>query len=246
MTTYYISGPMRGKPGYNQAQFREVAKELEIWAPAGSKIINPADNFGGRVDLEPGEYMALDLKQVLEADTIVQLPDWQSSEGAIREAQLGVWADKSFVQASYRPDKNRWLFTDVDAPEFSESPRGDVLDEAKQLITGDRNNAYGPPTQDFQRTADMASAFGFQVNGQPLASHHVAIFMVLLKMSRLAWTPTKRDSWVDTAGYAGCGYECAVTEEAERLGSAATIPHHNVSEEAISLAYADMRGDCGE
>jgi hypothetical protein len=35
---------------------------------------------------------------------------------------------------------------------------------------------------------------------------------MLLKTSRLAWTPTKRDSWVDDAGYAGCGYECALEE----------------------------------
>lgn len=96
-----------------------------------------------------------------------------------------------------------------------QSIRGDVLDEAKTLITGDRNNQYGPPTQDFDRTAAMASAFGFQVDGKPLQGHHVAIFMMLLKTSRLAWTPDKRDSWVDAAGYAGCGAECAVAETAE-------------------------------
>jgi hypothetical protein len=91
--------------------------------------------------------------------------------------------------------------------------RGEVLDEAKGLIEGDRNNSYGPPTRDFQRTAAMATAFGFQVDGLDLQAHHVAIFMALLKLSRLNWTPDKRDSWVDIAGYAGCGYEC-VTEEA--------------------------------
>jgi Domain of unknown function (DUF6378) len=90
------------------------------------------------------------------------------------------------------------------------SPRASALDEARALVTGDRNNTYGPPTQDFDRTAAMASGFGFRVNGEPLKGHHVAIFMILLKMSRLMWTPGKRDSWVDTAGYAACGYECAV------------------------------------
>lgn len=93
------------------------------------------------------------------------------------------------------------------------SPRAGILDEATTLITGDRNNVYGPPTQDFDRTAGMMNAFGFSVNGKPLEGHHVAIFMILLKTSRLAWTPDKRDSWVDAAGYAGCGYECAVTEQ---------------------------------
>src|ERR1039458_9561847 len=101
-----------------------------------------------------------------------------------------------------------WYFTDADMTNRDVSPRQSVLEEATQLITGDRNNAYGPPTQDFMRTAGMASAFGFQVNGEPLKSHHVAVFMNLLKMSRLAWMPTKRDSWGDTAGYSGCGGRC--------------------------------------
>jgi hypothetical protein len=31
-------------------------------------------------------------------------------------------------------------------------------------------------------------------------------------VSRLMHSRQKRDSWVDLAGYAGCGYECAVEE----------------------------------
>jgi hypothetical protein len=101
----------------------------------------------------------------------------------------------------------------------AESPRASVLSEAKGLITGDRNNVYGPPTADFSRTAGMANSFGFGVTADggktyaPLKGHHVAIFMMLLKISRLAWTPGKRDSWVDAVGYSGCGYECIVEEE---------------------------------
>lgn len=101
-----------------------------------------------------------------------------------------------------------------------ESARASVLAEATSLITGDRNNTYGPPTQDFRRTAGMASGFGFRfvshdgADPVPLSAHHVAIFLILLKMSRLAWTPQKRDSWVDTAGYAGCGAECAFEDPA--------------------------------
>ena len=39
--------------------------------------------------------------------------------------------------------------------------------------------------------------------------HDIAIMIIQVKTSRLMWTPAKRDSWVDIAGYAGCGYECA-------------------------------------
>jgi hypothetical protein len=33
--------------------------------------------------------------------------------------------------------------------------RSQILADAEQLINGDRNNAYGPPSQDFERTAIM-------------------------------------------------------------------------------------------
>lgn len=209
--TRYISGPMRGIPDYNYPQFCDVEQFLCDEFPE-HRVINPARNFDGDQSLPVVTYMEKDFQQVMEADEIVLLPGWEKSEGARREVELAKWLDKDFALAVQHFDV--WIYRPLDHPPALDdpSPRGSVLDEAKQLITGDRNNAYGPPTQDFQRTAAMASAFGFQVNGEPLSAHHVAIFMVLLKMSRLAWTPTKRDSWVDTAGYAGCGYECAVNE----------------------------------
>ena len=94
----------------------------------------------------------------------------------------------------------------------SVSPREALLKDSIAAICGDRNNAYGPPTQDFQRTADLANAWGFRVGDEPLKSHHVAVFMELLKLSRIRWSPEKEDHWLDTAGYAGCGWECVVEE----------------------------------
>lgn len=93
-----------------------------------------------------------------------------------------------------------------------ESHRTSMLREAESLVTGDRNNQYGPPHQDFQRTADILSALGFRFEDghggvRALKAHDVALTLAAVKMSRLAWTPGKRDSWVDLAGYAACGYE---------------------------------------
>jgi hypothetical protein len=48
-----------------------------------------------------------------------------------------------------------------------------------------------------------------------LDSWDVAIFIDLVKTSRLAWSPDKADSWVDKAGYAACGYDCAVSGSGE-------------------------------
>jgi hypothetical protein len=95
------------------------------------------------------------------------------------------------------------------------SPRGDALDEAKGLITGDRNNSYGPPTQDFARAAGVLNALGYRAHeGRQLLPHDIALMVMAVKQSRLVWTPAKRDSWVDIAGYAACGLECAMEEEA--------------------------------
>jgi 5'(3')-deoxyribonucleotidase len=88
-------------------------------------------------------------------------------------------------------------------------PRAELLDEAKNLIVGDRNVQYGPPTKDFERTAALWSAY----KGVEFSAHDVAVMMILLKTSRLAWSPEKRDHWADIAGYAGCGYETTITLE---------------------------------
>ena len=91
------------------------------------------------------------------------------------------------------------------------SPREEMLDETKHLITGDRNNQYGPPTQDFRRTSEALSAMGYcRPGGKPLQPHDIAIIVAMIKISRLMWSPEKRDHWVDLAGYAACGYECTV------------------------------------
>jgi hypothetical protein len=91
--------------------------------------------------------------------------------------------------------------------------RQQMLREAETLVNGDRNNAYGPPDQDFQRTADLWTIY---LNGRRIIeAHDVAIMMSLLKISRLSWDPTKRDSWVDLAGYAACGYDIITNNKQE-------------------------------
>lgn len=100
----------------------------------------------------------------------------------------------------------------VDEPASEpESPRAYVLDTAKSLVLGDRNNTYGPPTQDFQRTAGVLSSLGYRKgDGQPLEAHDISVILAAVKLSRLMWSPDKADSWIDLAGYAACGHECVV------------------------------------
>lgn len=119
---------------------------------------------------------------------------------------------------AYILNKNSWPTEEEMTVNWTDvSERSLLLKEAEQIVTQDRNNQYGPPTQDFRRTAEMATALGFAVIGPndevlDIAPHHVAVFIDLVKSSRIMWDPTNRDSWLDKAGYAACGYECVVEE----------------------------------
>lgn len=86
------------------------------------------------------------------------------------------------------------------------NPRSFVLRTAEQLVNGPRNDDYGPPSEDFARTARLWAGYLGVVE---LTSVDVACMMVLLKVSRLRATPTHLDSWIDAAGYAACGWDCA-------------------------------------
>lgn len=111
------------------------------------------------------------------------------------------------------PWTDEWEYGEPSDPS-EDSARAVLLDEAKSLVLGDRNNSYGPPTQDFARSAAMMSALGYTGPDQrELKAHDVALLITCVKMSRLTWQSDKRDSWVDIAGYAACGWECVESED---------------------------------
>jgi hypothetical protein len=97
----------------------------------------------------------------------------------------------------------------IEALKAAEAQAEDILETALRITKGDRQAQYGPPDQDFRRTAAMWNGL-FAHMLQPGASfepRHIAMAMVLLKLSRLMHQP-KRDSWIDVAGYARCGSIC--------------------------------------
>lgn len=94
-----------------------------------------------------------------------------------------------------------------------DSPRASLLNEAKALVCQERNNDYGPPFEDFSRTADILDAMGYRgPGGRRLAAHDTAVILASVKLSRIVVSPQKRDHWADLAGYAACGHECADEE----------------------------------
>lgn len=83
------------------------------------------------------------------------------------------------------------------------NPRTDLLHTAEQYVNGDRNVQYGDPIEDFRRTAALMSAY----LGVEVAPHDVAVLIALVKVSRIRWSPDKKDHWADLAGYAACGWD---------------------------------------
>jgi len=88
-----------------------------------------------------------------------------------------------------------------------EEKHENILEEANRLVNGDRNKHYGPPREDGARVSGMMNALGYRgPNGRELQPHDWAVFLMAVKLSRIVVTPTKRDHWTDSAGYAQCGW----------------------------------------
>lgn len=98
----------------------------------------------------------------------------------------------------------------TDIPDKAES----LLNEALAIVTGARRNAYGNPEDSFATVAKLWTTYLNRVGvdltdpEQGLSAGNVAVMMVLLKVARLAETPSHRDSLVDIVGYAACLARC--------------------------------------
>lgn len=204
MQTVYLAGPMRGIPLYNFPAFDAARDEL---TSAGLHVLSPAD-LDRKAGFDPAtlpkdwDWSTLpadfnlqhavdrDLAAVAKCDAVCMLPGWESSRGAKAEKSVAEWMGKEVFEL--RPKS-----------------RETVLEEAARITSGDRNASYGPPNQDFQRTADMWTGLfqGKLKDGEKFEPQDIAAAMILLKCSRQVHQK-KRDNWVDIAGYAYCGNRC--------------------------------------
>lgn len=195
----YIAGPMRGIPYLNFPAFDDAEKHLreskclpvspaEMDRQAGfDPLTLPAETDWTDLDsLDFSLHAAIDrdLAALKNCDAIYLLNGWQKSRGATAEKGIAEWLGLTVM--------------------FEDEPQPiDVLEEALEITKGDRNAQYGPPDQDFRRTAAMWSA----LKGVHFEPREVALFMIAIKLSRETHQK-KRDNWVDIAGYARCGSIC--------------------------------------
>ena len=101
-------------------------------------------------------------------------------------------------------------------------PEEDVLLEALRLTSGDRQAQYGPPDQDFTRTAAMWSALFASKMSAPFEARDVAMAMICLKLSRETHQ-RKRDNSVDGAGYFRCLHLCNKANELRQQKNAGDL-----------------------
>lgn len=92
--------------------------------------------------------------------------------------------------------------------------RAEVLHRAEQCVCGQREQDYGTPEDNFETIAEfwityLNRACVDEEGCVYIDATDVAMMMALLKIARIAGGVGTRDSFIDLAGYAACGGECA-------------------------------------
>ena len=86
--------------------------------------------------------------------------------------------------------------------------RAQMLKQAEACVCGKREQDYGSPEDNFQKIAELWTAY----TGQAYSAKDVAMMMALLKIARIKSGTGTEDSFIDLAGYAACACEI-VTEK---------------------------------
>lgn len=100
--TIYLCGPMTGIPNYNFPLFHAEASRLRTM---GFTVINPAETDNGDTSRDWAYYMRKDITQLMQADAVVVLPDWEKSKGAKIEVNLAKELGIEILDQSLLPVK---------------------------------------------------------------------------------------------------------------------------------------------
>ena len=85
-----------------------------------------------------------------------------------------------------------------------------ILEDAYNIIYGDREKTYGHPSKNLSTIAVMWKAYlgAMPKDIAELDSKDVAALMMLVKVARFANDPTHRDNLIDICGYAALVERC--------------------------------------
>ena len=129
---------------------------------------------------------------------------------------ISVYPETNMVYVDTRARNHFHLDELGHGPSFDTMPapkqrvtKGDILDQGKALIVGNREDDYGDAAKNFSDIAALWSV----VIGVEVKPWQVAACMTQLKLARAIKTHDHHDSWVDMAGYVGLAGELALNGE---------------------------------
>lgn len=107
--------------------------------------------------------------------------------------------------------------------------RADILDRAKAIVTGDREQQYGKPEDNFAIIAELWGTY----TGYKFSPVDVTMMMVLLKVARIKTGDYLTDNYVDICGYVACAGEIA------GKGTVASVQTAGDAESEETSKYSD-------
>lgn len=157
--------------------------------------------FGNYADVEDRLRTAdAEIQSVLLNERICARPASYPIEGSAVEAEK--------LETENEPDEGEG--------EAKKLTRAAVLEKARACVCGEREEDYGSPEDSFGCIAELWEAYLRAACIAPdsvvrVTPTDVAMLMALLKIARVgtSFVGGTADSFVDLAGYAACGAECA-------------------------------------
>jgi hypothetical protein len=187
----YLSGPMTGYTDNNFPFFNKFAKNLE----GSHEYFNPAVEVDGGW----GNCLRYALKEMFDCDCVLLIGQWQKSKGVALEVYNAQQVDMP-VYIITGEDKDRIYVRELQDSDFETE---DILNEANNLVYGNRQASYGHPKDDYDKTSAFWNILLKEKLKEELTAEDAIMCMMAVKMSR-EMNRHKKDNLVDLAGYAQC------------------------------------------
>ena len=150
------------------------------------------------------EYLLRDAKDEIRAALPYEDSDYRKADAPAE----GIAVEAEKLETEDEPDEGEG--------EAKKLTRAAVLEKARACVCGEREEDYGSPEDSFGCIAELWAAYLRAACIAPdavvsVTPTDVAMMMALLKIARVGTSCVggTADSFVDLAGYAACGAECA-------------------------------------